>query len=132
MSTFIEVAGKQVKEFIERMQKRMEHINPDFYQLHIGQKVWVDGKEKTIHGLDAPIENRYIKFDNDCNYWQKYSSLSINLTPPPQKRKVTLYRRTYINKNGWIWQTCWETGSGRTDVKLLLTETKKIEIEGEE
>lgn len=60
----------------------------DFYQLKIGQKIWVDGKEETIDYLSSACASMRISFDSFASQ-TIYNKIKdkCSLEPPKQKTR---------------------------------------------
>lgn len=88
--------------------------------------------------------DRFVRLENGetvCDEGEYYSVAGARTgdwhpyTPPKQKRKVTLYRYTYKGEAGIV-QSMWMEQCGWpyahiSGWKLLLTETKEVEIDDE-
>ena len=60
-------------------------MKPQFEDLHVGQKVWLDGKETIIKALERQTNGDWVKFVED-HIHSDYHYDNISLTPPGKKR----------------------------------------------
>jgi hypothetical protein len=76
-------------------------MKPKFEELHIGQRVWAEGKEREITGLSNTFtEQHYVYFDHDVS-GQNYTKVDISLEPPKQKKKFWQWKVKYSKEGAW-------------------------------
>lgn len=64
-------------------------MNPNFYELHIGQVVWVNGKSEEIKYLKDYGNKQEINFIGNAGITgQNYDELNISLTEPKSKMQI--------------------------------------------
>ena len=76
----------------------------DFYNLHIGNIIWVNGRQEIIFGLihaEGIHKISFSKFQRYCTDYLIWSDICENCSKtPPEKKKLTMYRHWYINGLG--------------------------------
>lgn len=83
-----------------------------------GDFVWLNDAKKLVNQKNEIFLGTLAS----CNLWEEFK----------EPKKITLYRYTYKLPNGAIYQSEWKDSDYCGLNKILKTESKEIEIEGEE